>query len=458
MALVAIVAIMYSPSTVRITLGGFSTSPVAIGGSSTSLFLSYIKEQGYKVILLNNSAQLNQIQDGIYLLIGPDTALSIQDANFIKNMYDEGRLSLLIAEGNSTNNIFLESTFDSTVSGAAVIVPSSNFVDKRVYIANFQLGKETLSGVIDISSYLILRSNVLQVVFSTPLNSYDTSDRSNYARPVVAIAQTPNSRALIITDSGPFTNSIINTTIIDEKKFSLSLLEWVTNGDTEKTIYYDNYHYVTKGPQFSFGLPVGPLFVYALSLAISNLNNYYQELPFTIQSITHLSLFDSSLIAGIPVLLFAYALVRKVIQKEKNERDDIEPPEIETNVVSVSKHRIEFDEFVKKKSFYVATAERLYQLLDEASQKFLSMKFEEILYNPKDKSIMDDRDMSKFIRDMIKVHQYAIGKRAFIFPPILRWKSKLQWFNMHAENFLNIIGAKTADVHIRIREGRKNNG
>lgn len=448
MVIIALIAVMYSPSSVRITSEGFSTSPTSSGGSSTSLFLSYIKKEGYKVVLLNNSLQLSQIQGGIYLLIGPDFALSSQDASFIQRMYDAGKISLLIAEGNSTNNSFLRSTFGAIVPGSAVIVPSSPFVDKRVYVASFQLGQKVVSGIIDISSYLVLERQVMHALFVTPVSSFDTSDDRPYPRIVIATSQNTNSKALIIADSGPFTNSIINTTIMDEKGFALSLFEWVTGGDTSKTVYYDNYHYISKAPQFSFGLPVGPVFDYALSVAISNLNSYYQQFPLTIQGFTHLSLFDSSLIAGTVVLISAYALVRRVLQKEKIEKDDMEPPQIEANVVSFSRVRLDFEELVKKKSFYAATAERLYQLLDEVSQKYLGLKLDEIPTKLNDKSIADEK-IVRFVRDLVKIHEYVTGRRRYVL--VFRWKRKIELLNAEAEIFLEKVGAKATTIYIKKR-------
>jgi hypothetical protein len=455
--LVGIVAVMYSPSTIRVTEGGFNTSPTSTGGSSTSLFVTYIKNSGYRVVLLNDSSQLRQIQGGTYVLIGPDKELSEDDITFIKNLFNSGKLSLLIAEGNTTNNRMLKEIFGATVSGAAVIVPGSPFVDKRVYIANFNLGNSILSGVIDISSYIITPNGVLRPVYMTPQNSYDTFDSRQYPRIVVAVTQQANSRALIIADSGPFINSIINTTIIDEKSFALSLLGWVAEGNKSTVIYYDNYHYVSRAPKYSFGLPVGPVFDYALSIAISNLNSYYQQLPLTIQNVSHLSYFDSSLIAGAVILLSGYALVRRVIQKEKVERDDTEPPQIEVNVLSLSDLRMNFDELVKKGSFYVATAERLYQILDDFSQKYLQLKFEEIPTRLNDASIARDRRILKFVRELKNIHDYAVGKKRLIFPPVLNWKKKIQFLDLEAEEFLTKIGAKTSSIYIdRTVAGKRN--
>lgn len=445
MIIVAIVAVMYSPSTINLTSGGFSTSPTSSGDNSTSMFLKYLREEGYNVILLNSSGQLNTVKQGVYMLIGPDTAVSSEDVQYIKSLFDKGTLSMLIAEGNATNNNLLEEIFGASVSGASVVVPSSYFLDKRVFIVSFSLEGKTYSGVLDIASYLSSLGK-MTVLASTPPDSYDTSSSIRGPRSVIALYESNYSKAMIVTDSGPFTNKLLDLTNINERNFTFGLVTWVSGGRTNETIYLDNYHYTITQPKYVFGLPIGPLFDYALSIAISNLNNYYQQLPSSIQSYLHLSYFDASIIAGLLVLFTAYGLIRRTIQKEKPTNDDAELPEFESKMVSISESRLEFNELVKKKSFYVATCERLYEIVNDIVAKEYGEQLEKLAEDADNPIIKNDIQSRKFVIEITRIHYYATGKKRILIPPVINWKKKVVQLNRMAEDFLSKMNLKIANI------------
>src|SRR5207302_962950 len=105
--LVALVAILFAPS-VRFGLGGGST-PLAASFHAIQPYLAHL-ESKYKVAIINDTdslqSALNQPGRKAYFLLGPDQNhnLTAREAQLISSQYQTGTLSLLLVEGNRTNN------------------------------------------------------------------------------------------------------------------------------------------------------------------------------------------------------------------------------------------------------------------------------------------------------------------------------------------------------------------
>ena len=219
MGIVALVALIYSPSTI-----GFSASPAGDGGtgpndtsqSGTSMFLSYLRSSGYHVTIANDSQQLTTDLGGqqklVYLLIGPDLKMSNSDLSLVSKGYQGGRISALIAEGNTTNSDLLQ-TFGAYTNGAPIIEPTSPFQDRRVFNVYVSLGSASATGLIDIASSLQLFPQYhLSAVALTSPGSTDTRNPTLGQRIVAASGTQSGARALLLTDSAPFTNFLFNYT------------------------------------------------------------------------------------------------------------------------------------------------------------------------------------------------------------------------------------------------------
>src|SRR5579864_8472454 len=111
MGLVALVAVIYSPSTIGISAspgGDGGTGPTDTSSSGTSMFLSYLHQAGYHVTVANTT----------------DEVVSSPEIQPFQRGYDSGRFSALIAEGNITNQELL-ATLGAKVSGdhASIVDP-----------------------------------------------------------------------------------------------------------------------------------------------------------------------------------------------------------------------------------------------------------------------------------------------------------------------------------------------
>src|SRR5690242_4348785 len=193
LGVIALVAVIYSPSTIGVGGSGGSgdggTSPADTSQSGTSMFLSYLHDGGYHVLIANDSQQLSRDLGGqkklAYFLIGPDAALSSNQSQTILRGYQSGRISLLIAEGNATNRALMQD-LKANVNGSSVLNPASTFQDKRVFLVDLALGQGTTPGVIDIASPLsISPSSTLRPVAASPQYSFDAKNATLAPRTVV---------------------------------------------------------------------------------------------------------------------------------------------------------------------------------------------------------------------------------------------------------------------------------
>jgi hypothetical protein len=454
MGFVALIAIIYSPSTIGIEAGSGigTTSPSDTTQGGASQFLSSLKQSGYHVVLVNDTrTEQRLLLNGrsVFMLLGADLQLTQAEVQSIRARYQSGQLSILLAEGNTTNAAFLSSVYGVTVSGAAIVDKSSPFKDQRVFPVTLKLGATPETGVIDIASPIqIGPGSILLPAASSSPDSLDARDSRLGARTVVATGtNAAGSRTVLITDSAPFTNNLFGyNQSANEKAFVGSMVDWVTRSNRSQTVLYDNYHYRTAAPKFSLGIPVGPIVAYVLTQLLTGVNNYYSGLPAQTQAFFQnfgISIPEALARVGIALLLLlsVYGAVRRWFAPEMKGKDDQPIPSVERSIVAESKSRIDFLTTSRNKSFYVATLARLYEVFDDIMMKEFgfgvsSVRLEELQTRFGARA----EEAFKLFADLRRIYEYANGKRRFLFPPVFRWKSRVSTLTTRAEETLNQLG------------------
>jgi len=468
--LVALVAVIYSPSTLGVSAsaggaGDGGTGPYDTSGSGTSMFLSYLHATGYHVVVANNTqelqAALNGGQKAAYFLIGPDYPLTAPERTVLEQGYLDGDVSFLIAEGNTSNTSLLNSTFGAFVSGNPIVEPVSGFIDHRVFTVELALGGRTEAGVIDIASPITLYTNsTLRPVASTSQESYDSGNQSAGRRTVVAAGTSAaGSRAVLLTDSAPFTNFLFNYTepgIVNEKDFVASMVSWVAP-DKNTTIVFENAHYAgPKPPKFEVGLPIGPLVTYALEQDLSSLNSYYSSFPSSVSSFLSgfglpVSPGAATAIVAVILLMSVYGAITRWFAPEKRGKDDQPQPSVERSIVAESKARTDFLQTSRSKGVYVATLAQLYDNLDSV----LLGEFGAGISTLEERALAarigadEAAKAKKLFVKLTKFRDYASGKRRFLFPPVLRWRALTAKTTSQAEAFLNKLGMSITGEEVR---------
>ncbi len=461
MGVVALVAVIYSPSTIGISGdpgGDGGSGPSDTSPSGTSMFLSDLRASGYHVVVANTSQQVTNSLSGsqkkAYFLLGADSALSNAEVQAVQAGFRSGTVSILVAEGNDTNAALL-STLGASASGSPITDPLSPFKNPEVFVVALSLGPISTTGVIDIASPLRLSTTTLHPVASTSRLSYDGTNPNPGPRTVVAAGITASgARALVITDSAPFTNFLFNFTDsksgVDEKAFVSSMVSWVDPANA--TVVLDASHYnAPKAPQFQFGIPIGPLVAYALEQNLAGLNGYYNSFPSQVSGflggfgIGVSPALAGTLVAAV-VLISVYGAITRWFAQEKRGRDDQPAPSVEKTIVAESAARLDFLQTSRSKSLMVATLAQLYEVLDS----IVTAEFGKGL------SAVDERDLAQKVGpdgarrakalflNLSKLHDHATGKSRLIFPPVLRWRALASRMTRESEEFLNQLGMTIA--------------
>ena len=449
LVIVAIVAAIYSPSVLGLGTGpGLgTTSPTNTGPVGASKFLSYLRGEGYNVVIANDSqTELNLLSNGrnMLLLIGADNPLSQAELLAISNDYKAGTLSMLIAEGNTTNEALINTALQVSVSGSAIVDPDSPFQDQRVLQVTLGLSTQT-QGILDIASPINLGTSTMTAVARTSSASYDAQDPTTGSRTVIGVeTSSGGGRALLVTDSAPFLNYLFgNTSLpVDEKTFVNSMVNWTTNSNTSVRIIYDNLHYATYRPKSGFGLPLGPVITWGLEQGLQQANSYTPSTTSSIGSFFGIGgpLLNLGLI--LLTLLGVYFGIARTLSPEKAGKDDQPPLSVERTIVAESKARLDFLNTSRKRSFYVASLARLYEVLDDVVLREFGTPLDSLdpgslsarLGEPK------AREAQRLFAQLKGIYGYARGTRRFMFPPVLRWKSKAASMTKLAESFLNELG------------------
>jgi len=449
LVVVALVAAIYSPSVLGLGTGpGLgTTSPTNSGPVGASEFLSYLRGEGYHVVIANDSqTELSLLSHGnnLLLLIGADDTLSNPELEAISNDYKAGTLSMLIAEGNRSNEALINTALQVSVSGSAIVDPTSPFRNQRVLLVTLGLGTQT-QGILDIASPINLGTSTMTAVAKTSSASYDAQDPTAGSRTVVGVeTSSGGGRALLVTDSAPFLNYIFgnNSLPVDEKTFDSSMVSWTTNSNTSVRVIYDNLHYATYRPTPGFGLPLGPIIAYGLELGLQEANSYTPSATSSVGSFFGIGgpLVNLGLI--LLTLLGIYIGVSRTISTEKTGKDDQPPPSIERTIVAESKARLDFLSTSRKRSFYVASLARLYEVLDDVVLRDFGTHLASL-----DRGRLTSRlgepkanEAQRLFAQLERIYGYAQGTHRFMFPPIIRWKSKAESMTKQAESFLNELG------------------
>ncbi len=462
MGVVALVAVIYSPSTI-----GFSASPGGDGGtaptdtsaSGTSMFLAYLHQAGYKVIVANTSIEAqNNLQDHVklvYILIGADNALPTKELQAFQFGYNNGEFSALIAEGNDTHNAALVATFEARVGPRAIVDPASTFQDEQVFTVNLALGSTTVTGVDDVAAPLLIEpGSPLHPVAVTPPSSYALDNSTTGPRTVIGAGTTESgARALVITDSAPFTNFLFNYTQggIDEKAFVAAMVSYVDPGKAAPILLDASNYNPPKAPSFQMGLPVGPLVVYAIEQSLTSLNGYYASFPSQVSGFLggfgiHVSLGLATAIVALIILLSVYGAVTRWFAPEKKGKDDQPQPSVERTIVAESQARAEFLETSRSKAGYVAALSQLYDVMDSIVLGEFGAGISSVDEGALAAKVGADEAAraKELFLTLSKFHDYATGETRFLFPPVLRWRALTARTTGEAEAFLNRLGMSIA--------------
>ena len=454
LAFVALIAIIYSPSTIGVAPGGSgTTSPADTSQNGASRFLTFLHQSGFHVVLVNDTqTEQSLLSSGraVLLLLGADLPLSQTEVQAIGTRYGNGQLSLLVAEGNKTNDAFLNTLYNVGVSGAPIFDRASAFKDQRVFTVTLNLGRAPISGIIDIASPIRIASgSVLRSVADSSSVSNDSLNSQLGARTVIAAGtNAARSRTVLITDSAPFTNYLfVYNQSANERSFVGNMVEWVTQSNRSVTILYDTYHYKSATPTFSFGIPVGPLVAYVLEQSLAGLDNYYATFPAQVQDFfQHFGISVPETLARIAIalllLLSIYGAVTRWFAPEKKGKDDQPLPSTERSIVAESKSRVDFLTTSRNKSFYVATLARLYEVFDDIVLRELGTGVSSVGVEQLKERLGEHggEEAFKLFTDLRKIYEYANGGRRLLLPPVFRWKSRVSALTGRAEEIMNKLG------------------
>jgi len=455
--LVALVAILFAPA-VRFGLGGESTQ-LAVSFQAVQPYLAHL-ESKYEVTIVNDTdslqAALNQPGRKAYFLLGPDENhnLTATEAQLISSEYQTGRLSLLLVEGNRTNNAFLNSTFDVQVRGDAIVDNSENNFRPikphgQIFPVTATLDGQRVKGLIDVASPIIIGSkDKMTSVATSSLNSTEisldqnvTADTQPGPRTVIAASQTNGNRALLISDSSPFSteyNQTFPMLGINETAFAMTITEWVTHSDPTTTIIVDNTHYIppaivnTSG--FSIGIPVGRIFALILAIYLRLSNQFYT------------SFLDATRPYLLVIALFTtwgfYGTLTKRYAKEKRGKDDEPVPWIEKSILAESREKKDFLTTSRKKGFYVATLDQLYDVLDSLVEREFGTAITDVGLDQLTTRLGEEQAIQaeKLFKRLGSIAKYGRGEKRLLLPPVLRWKSTTRNLTSQAERILNQLG------------------
>lgn len=465
---VALVAVIYSPSTIGLSAspaGDGGTGPTDTSSSGTSMFLAYLHQAGYHVTVANTTDEVLSNLQGhqrlVYVLVGvdKDMPLSSQEVQSFRSGYDMGNFSALIAEGNTTNPGLL-ATFGAQATGFPIVDPTSTFQDKRVFAVDLSLlapgafSPTNATGVIDIASPLVLSSSSLRPVATASPASFDERNATPAPRTVVAAGVSPRGgRAVVLTDTAPFTNFLFNYTqgAVDEKAFVAAMLGYVDPGRGTPILLDASHYDAPKAPTFQAGLPVGPLVAYIIEQQLSGLNNYYASFPSQVSGFLagygiHVSPGLAGALVALVLLLSVYAAITRWFAPEKKGKDDQPQPSVERTIVAESAARMDFLQTSRSKGGYVATLAQLYEVLDS----IVVGEFGAGIATVEERALADrigadDAARAKrLFLSLAKFHDYASGERRFLFPPVLRWRALTARTTQEAEAFLNRLGITIA--------------
>lgn len=457
--LVVLLSILYAPA-IKFPVGSISTTPSSF--ATMSPFVTYLQSK-YHVQIANDTdtlqTDLNQTGTKAYFLIGPDhdRALTNAETSLLEKQYRNGTLSLLISEGNSTNNSFLHSLLHAKVAGDAIYDrakhPTYSFTqngDPRVFNVTGYLGSEKIGGVIDIGSPIVLENTTrLWTVASSSMNSTDgcpacggVPERVPGPKVVIAAGESNGSRTILISDSAPFSTLYHNRNLqdklgINETAFAVAMANWVAHSDPKTTIIIDNAHYdppPSLDSRIFLTFPIGGIFALILATFLQFSNATYNSfLAFSRPFLLGLALFTTW---GL------YGTLTKRYATEKRGKDDEPLPVVEKTIVAESRERTNYLTTSRDKGFYVASLEQMYQVLDSLLVREFGTEISKLTPEQLNARFGPEHtvEVSELFLQLTRIAQYANGQKRFLFPPIFRWKRTTRKLTEQAEKMLNQLG------------------
>ncbi|MFQ6134998.1 MAG: DUF4350 domain-containing protein, partial [Nitrososphaerales archaeon] len=384
--LVAIVAAIYAPP-IQMALesrlmSSATVSPSNLGWSGTSLFASLARDMGYRVVLTNSTIEDLRGVEGkaLYVLMGPDQPLTAEEVSAVGSMMKSGELSILMAQGNMSNNHFFSSLLGFNITGRPIIDPASPFEDKRVTAAEVTLdgGHRVL---LNVASPMVKVGEGVNEFHVEPIGltgeeSYDVGNETRGARVVaVAINSEDGLSGIVVSDSGIFINSALNSTEISgARRLAAEAIDQLTRGDKQTTIVIDDAHYdkLGTGPQIPFTLP--PLGMLLAIFMISYLKTFNQTYDAFLASTPFSMLL---LLSGL-ALVGTYFGLRRWMGRQPVGVDTPDMPIIESERLVESTSRVEIATLKTSGRFYLDTLARLYYVLDELVKREFGVSIDSV--------------------------------------------------------------------------------
>lgn len=450
--IVALVAAIYAPPIQLAAQDQFSSesavSPLNTGWGGTSFFVSEAKKMGYPVIYANSTVNdLKEVEGkALYVLMGSDTALTDQEQTLIELKMQSDDLSLLIAEGNQTNNNFLSKMFGITINGNPVFDHDSPFQDKRVLFATVQLNG-TKQIRINVASPILQSGNAADGFSAKPIGytgrqSYDAGNSSVGARVVAAtIDRNGVTKGIIFSDSGVFINAILNSTENrDEQRVAASAIESLTQGDRKTTILIDNSHYERTSAALPFSIPpIGMLVAVFLIPYLETFNQTYDSFLASASA-------PLLLLIGVSTLVGTYFGLKRWMGRQPIGNDTPKVPVIESTRLIENSSKTAIAGMKMNGRFYLDTLAKLYYVLDDLVKREFGAQLEQIGFDDTDWHIGDrigwdnQQRLVKIAKDLSMIRDKAEGRRRFLFPPVLSWKRKFSQITAETDKVLKAMG------------------
>jgi hypothetical protein len=463
LVLVAVVAAIYAPP-IQLALNSqihatSTVSPLNTGWGGTSLFAADLREMGYRVVYANSTSDDLQAISGrvLYVLMGPDFPLTEQEETLIGTRMQDGELTLLMAQGNQSNNHLLTTLFGIAITGEPITDPNSPFQDKRIINATVVLDGAHLVQL-NVASPIVPRERssqgfVVEPIGYTGRQSYDAGNpRPGFRIIAIAISRNNTLSGVLISDSGVFINAALNSTkTTDAQLLAAKTIEQLTQGDRGTTVLIDDAHYDKIGTQIPFSIP--PVGMLVAVFAISYLESFNQTYDAFLASAP----FPLLLVIGLSALAGTYWGLGRWMGRQPTGVDTAEIPVVESDRLVDSVSKAEITRLKKSGRFYLDTLMRLYYVLDELVKREFGVPLEEIGEETAKRRIADRIDSENYellfriSRDLGKIREKAEGRRRFLFPPVLRWSQKFSQMITDTDKVLKAMGTYLVESEGRVK-------
>jgi len=453
--LVAIVAAIYAPpiqTVLEHRLRLWSTlSPLNEGWSGTSIFTSIAREDGYRVVLANSTLSDLRMMGGrvLYVLLGPDYPLTSEEAAFIGSMMKKGGLSILVAQGNRSNNHFFSKLFGFNITGNPIVDPDSPYQDRRILIAHVTL-TESYDVRLNVASPIVIVGGdaglggfTVRPIGFTDRDVYDMGNEAPGVRVVaVAIYMDEKPRGLVVSDSGIFINSVLNATETSSGRvFTSAVIDWLTQGDKDTVIVIDDAHYDKFGGRGRIPLILPPLGMIAAIFLTSYLKTFNQ----TYDALLNSTPFPMLMAMGGLALISTYYGLRRWMGRQPIGVDTAAAPVIESERLIEATPVKEMTGLKKGGRFYMNTLTRLYYVLDTLIDREFGAHIDEIDEDAemhiKAKIGEEGFDrLKRVLRELRRIRDRYEGRRMLLFPPILNWGGKFSALTEDTDQVLKAMG------------------